>query len=273
MNIITRNLFRLLRAGVFHRQEQVEPMSAWKWGKALELALLHGVEAETWEGVKLTESQPTMHLTDHLHRQWEQSAHDTHHQAAENRHIANPLLARKLKKMEEEAATTPAYALLHQMVDVALCLLSADRWVRPLLALGQLLESDCGRIDRDQLLAWTAQLRLQRMLQLEGALLVALLGIDEQRLPFDLTTTLPRRERMVEEVAATISATRHQWQFYTEESDAAGNVQHRIFVHNSNASAMFWQARHSARYMKYYPSESMATFFTSLAQSLTNIEE
>jgi hypothetical protein len=111
------------------------------------------------------------------------------------------------------------------------------------------------------------------MLQLEGALLVALLGIDEQRLPFDLTTTLPRRERMVEEVAATISATRHQWQFYTEESDAAGNVQHRIFVHNSNASAMFWQARHSARYMKYYPSESMATFFTSLAQSLTNIEE
>lgn len=272
MDIVTRNLFRLLRAGVFHRQELVEPMSVWKWGKTYELALLHGMEAETWEGVKQTEDQPAMHLTDKLHQQWERSVQAAKAPSAESRQIANPLLARKLKKMEEESGDTPTYALLRQMVDVALCLLSADRWVRPLLSLGQMLEGNNG-IDRDQLLAWTGQLHLQRMLQLEGALLVSLLGIDEQQLPFELTTALPRRERMVEEVAATIAATRHQWQFYTEESDAAGNVQHRIFVHNSNASAMFWQARHSARYMKYYPSESMATFFTSLAQSLTNIEE
>ena len=38
MNIAQRNFFRLLRAGIFGDEEQVEPMSAWKWQQLLKWA-------------------------------------------------------------------------------------------------------------------------------------------------------------------------------------------------------------------------------------------
>ena len=46
-----------------------------------------------------------------------------------------------------------------------------------------------------------------------------------------------------------------------------------IFVHTSNSSAMLWHVRRSAKYFRYYPSETMTNFFTSFAHSLSHIEE
>ena len=46
-----------------------------------------------------------------------------------------------------------------------------------------------------------------------------------------------------------------------------------IFVHNSNTSAMFSHVRRSARYFRYYPSESVTNFFASFVHSLSHIEE
>ena len=46
-----------------------------------------------------------------------------------------------------------------------------------------------------------------------------------------------------------------------------------IFVHNSNSSATFSHVRRSARYFRYYPSESVTNFFASFLHSLSHIEE
>lgn len=274
MDITTRNLFCLLRAGVLGCEEAVEPMSAWKWSRVYGLAMVHDVEAETWAGIGRLKGQFFMRLTDALSQQWEQSAAKA---KPAPRTPLTPRLAKKLERLEDEAAERfRGYAIpdatlsvLRSMVTVSQSLLTADRWVRQLLSLATLLSPPTThhtppRIDREQLEEWVAELDMERMAQLECVLLMHLLHIDEKRLPLKLTLTDEQQQEKVEEIVATIEATTHQWQF------SQGS---KIFVHNSSSSAMYWQARHSVRYLKYNPKESISSFFSSFVQSLTNIEE
>ena len=46
-----------------------------------------------------------------------------------------------------------------------------------------------------------------------------------------------------------------------------------IFVHNTNSGAMLWHIRHSARYFKYYPKETVTNFISSFINSMSHIEE
>lgn len=268
MDITTRNLFCLLRSGVLGREEAVEPMSAWKWRKAYGLSMVHDVEAETWAGVGLLKGQFFMRLPDTLRKQWEQSAAQAR---PAPRTPLTPRLAKKLERLEDNA-DRPADAtlsVLRSMVAVSQSLLTADRWVRQLLSLATLLSPPTThhtppRIDREQLEQWIAELDMERMAQLECTLLVRLLHIEENRLPLRLTLSEEQQREKVDEIVATIEDTTHQWQF------SQGS---KIFVHNSSSSAMYWQARHSVRYLKYHPKESISSFFSSFVQSLTKIEE
>ena len=263
MEITTRNLFRLLRAGVLGSYETVEPMSAWKWGYVYHLAMVHGLEVETWKGITLLKGQFNVRLTDSLSAQWENSAR--HARPAAPTPIPSRVV-KKLRRMEEGAPLTAvtSYSVLRAMVTLSQSLLTADRWVRQLLSLAAMLSADGLRLDGEQLEEWVKELHMERMAQLEGVLLTRLVGISEERLPLRLTLGEREREQMLEEIVGTIAATNHQWQF-----SQGGN----IFVHNSSSSAMYWQARHSVRYLKYHPTASIASFVRSFVQSLTNIEE
>jgi hypothetical protein len=57
----------------------------------------------------------------------------------------------------------------------------------------------------------------------------------------------------------------HDW-YFSQDANS-------IFVHNSNTSAMFSHVRRSARYFRYFPSESVTNFFASFVHSLSHIEE
>ena len=143
-----------LRAGVLGREEAVEPMSAWKWSRVYGLAMVHGLEAETWAGIELLKGQFFMRLPDALRQQWEQSAANAR---PAPRTPLTPRLAKKLDRLEDEA-DRPADAtlsVLRSMVTVSQSLLTADRWVRQLLSLATLLSPPTThhtppRIDREQ---------------------------------------------------------------------------------------------------------------------------
>ena len=64
MNIIQRNFFRLLRAGAYGSEEQIEPMSAWKWRQAFVYGQKLGVAPLLYDGVQQCSSQFFMQLTD-----------------------------------------------------------------------------------------------------------------------------------------------------------------------------------------------------------------
>ena len=264
MDIVIRNLFCLLRAGTFHSEEHIEPMSASKWAKAYRLSMTHGVAAEAWAGITRLQDQFFMRLTDDLHREWEKSAATTRSSAS------TPLssrLSKKIDRMEEEEdsrISAATFNVLRRMATLSQSLLTADRWIRQLLSLAILLNGDGPRLNRELLQDCVEELGMDRMAQMECALLHRLLGTDEKKLPLRQTLSDSLIAQGVEDIAATIDATTHQWQYSQGDNE---------FVHNDNSSALYWQARHSVHYLKYHPKASINSFFSSFVKSLTNIEE
>jgi hypothetical protein len=76
MDIISRNFFRLLRAGAFDEEEQIEPMSAWKWRRTYQYALMHGVSALLYDGIEKCSDQFFMQLQPELADAWRASTND-----------------------------------------------------------------------------------------------------------------------------------------------------------------------------------------------------
>ena len=77
------------------------------------------------------------------------------------------------------------------------------------------------------------------------------------------------KERPIERIAQELIefTNTHSQNWYFSQQDGG------IFVHNSNSSATFSHVRRSARYFRYYPSESVTNFFASFLHSLSHIEE
>ena len=73
MDIIQRNLFRLLRSGTFGAQEQIEPMSAFKWERLYQIAMLHDVIPYAYQGITNCRSQFFMRLTDKQELTWKRA--------------------------------------------------------------------------------------------------------------------------------------------------------------------------------------------------------
>jgi hypothetical protein len=71
-------------------------------------------------------------------------------------------------------------------------------------------------------------------------------------------------ERRITEILKQKNSHAEEWYFSQGKN---------IFVHTSNSQAMMWHVRRSARYFKYYPTETVTNFFVSFAHSLSHIEE
>ena len=76
MDIVQRNLFRLLRSGAFQSKEDIEPMSAFKWGRLYQLAVMHDIIPFVYDGVIRSKGQFFVHLTDKQKKEWEKAISD-----------------------------------------------------------------------------------------------------------------------------------------------------------------------------------------------------
>lgn len=262
MDVTTRNFFRLLRAGVFGQQEKVEPMSACKWRKTMLFAKAHGVEAETYAGLEVLNEQFFVQIiSEEVLKEWAELFSSRRERPTFDVSSLSPRLQKSLSAIAEKTDTSSAdYQLLEAFVHLAYALLCDDQWVRQMMVTGELIREHGAQVHRDQLKTWIGKLHLNKMIQLEGALLVELMGLQQEELPF---TVVPSKFD-IDRFASAIPHSQEQMLF-SQGKD--------IFVHTSNKKAMVWNARRSARFFRYNPMESVANLFSSFAKSLTNIEE
>lgn len=250
MHIITRNFFRLLRAGVFGQQDKVEPMSVWKWNRLFLLATLHGVEAEAYEGLEVLSDQFFVQIIPSEQRsQWAAMAVDARH--------SRPA-------PEKGEAASVEEALAEGMQRLSQALLTDHFWVGELLALGEQIREKSSAVHRDQLKKLISKIHLRKMSQLEGALLVQLMGLQPEELPFDIRKDTKAMEPLVDAIATAIPRGQLQLKF------TQGN---HIFVSANNTSGVKQHLRRSVRFMPFCPKDSILNIYTTFARSLTNIEE
>ena len=274
MNIIQRNFFRLLRIGAFNIEEQIEPMSVSKWNRLYQLSLMHDVTSHVYHGLLQSRQQFFLHLTEQQWQEWQKVAQKPQHNTPEEMeedellrpdHLTNPVLNHQLQNiLDNENSDTTTRRLLLIIIRIARHLLNEGMPVHLLLELGCFLRNEGRRVDFLILRQWISSLRLAQMAQLEGEMLILLFGFTHDELPFLEDKEDKRIERIAQELVEFTNTRSHDW-YFSQEGD-------NIFVRN-NTSAMFSHVRRSARYFRYYPSESITNFFASFVHSLSHIEE
>lgn len=225
-------------------------------------AKAHDVEAETYAGLEVLNEQFFIRIIpEEVVSDWAALASAFSRRTKLKRPSLSPKLERGLASIAERTDTSSAeYQLLEELLRLAYGMLRDDHWVRQMLVVGEMIRERGTQVNREKLNRWVDKFRLQKMVQLEGALLIELLGLQSEELPFAVKPS----EFDIDRFASSIPHSQEQMRF-SQGKD--------IFVHTSNKSAIVWNARRSARFLRYYPTESIANLFLSFTNSLNNIEE
>ena len=276
MDIIQRNIFKLIRCGAFNTKEQIEPMSAFKWAKLFQLAIIHDVACDVYEGLQQCKDQFFLHMTEAQWELWEKTINDIRQappseDQEENEflkadHLTNPILNHKLQNiLDDESSDTRTRQLLLTIIRTARHILNEGLPIKELILLGKELRHESNRIDFNTLEKWLRSLKFQQAAHLEGALLVELLGFEKEEIPF-ISMTDDSHIKQVAQELIEFTHSRPKNYYFTQGDN-------NIFIHTNNGSAILGHVRRSARYFRYFPSETLTNFFATFAHSLSHIEE
>ena len=278
MDIVQRNLFRLLRSGAFNTAEEIEPMSAFKWGRLYQCAIMHHVVPYVYDGIEHSRSQFFLHLTARQEKEWKQALHEVmaqeeqqHDQMDEDEllrpdRLTNPLLNSRLQEiLDDEYSDIATRQLLLIIIRIVRHLFNEGMPILQLTELGLFLRNHNNKINYITFERWTSRLRLTQMIQLTGEFLIKIFKFTEEEIPFYKEGKEKPIERIAQELIEFTNTRSQNWYFTQQDGG--------IFVHNSNSSATLSHVRRSARYFRYYPSESVTNFFASFLHSLSHIEE
>ena len=247
-------------------------MSAFKWERLYQIAMLHDVIPYAYQGITNCRPQFFMRLTNKQELTWKRANEEiTAHQTEEEEDtflradtLTNPVLNSQLQTiLDDEHSDMTTRQVLLQLIRVVRHILNEGMPIRQLLELGLLLHQHGKKVDFDQLRQWIKKLRLTQMCQLEGECLILLFGFHAEDLPFVSDHQSKRTSQIAQELLEFTNTRSHDW-YFSQDADS-------IFVHNSNSSAMFSHVRRS--YFRYYPSEGLTNFFASFVHSLSHIEE
>ena len=229
----------------------------WAEANATPIATAHRYQyAFKWKDTRVTHHHRAAHLTNTLHN------HALH--VICDKEIRENPPTRILLAGKQVETLSPTLSMLLLIVRMTQQLLNSGLRVRQLCDLGVMLRTTGDKTDFVKLQEWTDRLHLGRMAQLCGNLLEELLGFTPDEIPFMRDATDGRIKQVVSDMELGHTNVSGDWYF-----QQAGD----IFVHTANSSAMLHQVKQSARYLRYYPSESISNFFSSFAHSLSHIED
>ena len=147
MDIVARNLFRLLRNGAFGTQELMEPMSAYKWERLYQLALVHRVVNYAYQGLQNSRDQFFVNLPEKQKEAWLKAVGDTSKQmpAMEDEEdellradqFTNPVINHQLQNiLDDEHSDTNTRQMLLMIIRVVRHILNEGMPICQLLELG-----------------------------------------------------------------------------------------------------------------------------------------
>lgn len=239
-------------------------MSEWKWKKLYKISLIHGVTPWIADGIMNSSDDFFLQLSPALRQQFYD---DTTERYEEHEHgkLTNPMLNSRLQKVADEAGhNNPTYELLLTMLSIARYILTQGISLRHLIMLGTYLRTTRDPIDYERLKQWIRRLKMERMAQLEGALLKELFNFKDEELRFTDKPDDKDTRKVVRDIFMLTQKKAADWYFTQGKS---------IFVRSNDSEAMIWHVKHSAKYIQYYPSEAVTNFLANFAHSLSHIEE
>jgi len=275
MKIVTRNLMRLLRAGMFHDFDEIEPMSAYKWRRLMQQASAMGVAGVAARGAKNFQfgrsPMPDTSLFDIPDNA--EAYERLTEEALRDKQFANPLLNRRLQRIyrEETKADEPSpetIEMLNLLIFNTTSLLASDVCLQPILVTGMFLRRNGDMVDFIKLQRWIERIGMQRFASFTGSLLIDALGFSPDEVPFATqrrSEAAPMLEQNILRAVAGIGSRRDDDGHYFSQNSAG-------FVMASGR--MFRRSvRTTLRFFTYSPAMATGAFIHQLSRNLKEIEE
>ena len=240
----------------FPFETQGKKADQWAWTNGNEAKeTTRSAMAYQWEGVNVRHHHRLYKLSNTLHSRTLQNITEEEFRESQPAFVT-------IRGMRIEVPS-PTLQLLHLLLSVAADLLTNGLVLSKLADIAVFLRKVGDKVDFVKLQTWIERIRMKAMAQLEGELLVHLLHLTTDEIPFMTESKAADMEPFVSELFKARRS--HEWHF----QQAAGDV----FVSTVGSKAMFWQVRHSAHYFRYFPTESAAKLMATFAHSLSHIEE
>lgn len=196
------------------------------------------------------------------------------------RHLTNPILNNRLQNIINKEircrdsyymtvnemrieGVPPTLNLLMIITGIIQHILSDGISLKLFVDLGMFLRRIGDKVDYVLLQSQLKKLGMQTMTNIIGKIMIDVFRFEADELPFMTKSSRKTDSNTINDVFA-INNNTADW-YFTQGK--------HIFIHATNSSAMMWQIRHSAKLMRYYPSETFTSFFVSFAHSMSHIEE
>ena len=273
MNIIQRNFFRLLRSGAFKDEDPLEPMSAFKWRRLLQVVEAQNVLASFAKGLGNHQQDVRLNIptdvTAGLSQKMQENEARRRAISNDDVRMSNIFLNRKFKHIienelnDEEESSVETIDLLELIVYNVSTILNRGLNLDSIIQLGEYLRKWGDKVDFVKLETWLSSLHLKRMAQLQGSILISVFGFDQDELPF---VEIPERHAMriaTRTIAYQTKDTAEEWHF---------KQNHSGFVQN-NSTKLRRNLVRSIKFYRYAPIETISSFFGNIGKSLSEIEE
>lgn len=231
MDFLQRNLFRQLRASSFDTKEEMEPMTTFKQKKIAQM--MHNLQ-------DIPEGECRM---------------------------SNRLLNHRLAKIEEQElhamdTSIESIELLKLIIVNVNCALSDGINLNQIIRLGTYLRTSGDKVDFVKIDTWLQKLRMQRMAQLMGSVLIYFFQFEQDEIPFVRRPEPGAKKLTLRSLYYNIN----EHESIRFKQGAAGLV-------HTTGGTMRKSINRSMRYFSYAPIESTSSFLHNLFKSISEIEE
>ncbi len=231
MDFLQRNLFTKLRSENFGSEEEMEPMTTFKKKKIAQM-------------MKNLNDIPAGEAS-----------------------MSNGFLNRRLVKIQEDErhaidTSTETLDLLRIIVANINAMLSGGVNLSGIIRLGNYLRTKGQKVDFVKLEKWIDKLRIQRISQLEGSILITFFDFEKDEIPF-VKHVEPGAYKLTLRSLYYNIKDQQQIQFAQTQSG---------FVHVTGGT-MRKNLSRSMRYLQYAPIETISHFLNNVFRSLSEIEE
>jgi hypothetical protein len=265
MDIIKRNFFRLLRSGALNEFESIEPMSAFKWDRLIQMVKAQKVSEIALKGIRNHQYDEEMNIPASSFEELQNSPIDTENISSR---LSNRFLNKRLKKIRENEphaidASMDTLTLLNIIVKNIGYMLNRGISLNGILEMGRFLRTKGDKVDFVKLDGWLEELHLQHMAQLQGNILISVFKFEQDEIPFVQKLEPEAGKLTLRSLNHTAMDTAKDWHFRQSKSG---------FVKN-NSAVLRKNLRRSIRYINYAPIETTSNFINNFARSLSEIEE
>ena len=269
MNIVERNLFRLLRAGAFTDTESIEPMSPYKWRSLVGSAIHQGLTVELLKGIETKNSDKWMNIPEQLCFDLRRNIDEAHKQKrtlTENDiRFSSKMKNHKLKSLINNElhnidTSVESIDLLEIIISNLTDMLNSDIYLDGIINLGQYLRNKGDKVDFVKIDRWLDQLGIRKMAELQGSILIRLFGFEKDEIPY-----LRAVRNEAETIAINAIAKKNSYIANNIDSDK-DNQQERDNRIKKNVNRNF-------KYYKYAPLETTCNVVYNIGRSIKDIEE